>query len=223
MDNSAIYLILKDIIGTFAAKDRSYQQLPDSIDESASLNDLGLDITTLPEVLAEFQARVGGKDLQMDDVLNPSDVNSMTLGDLLREIRTALGGHRANPVVVYVDDEEENLFIFTRKFGKQLNLKTFTDPVKAFEFIKSDGSVALVITDEVMPNLNGNALCDAVHKVKPTMKFVLITGNPNTDDDLMYRSLRKNRFYEFINKPLDLANKGDEYLALFKGLVSTEL
>ncbi len=223
MDKEAIYAILKDIVAQFGVKDPSYQALPEVLVESTSLNDLGLDITSLPEVLSELQIRLGGRALHLEDMLNPADLNVMTLGELLGEIHSALNHHVTKPVVVYVDDEEENLFIFSRKFGKQLNLKTFTDPVAALEYIKSDGNVVLVITDEAMPHLNGNALCDAVHQVKPTVKFVLITGNPNSDGDLLYRSLRKNRFYEFINKPLDLEKHGDEYLALFKGVLANGL
>jgi DNA-binding NtrC family response regulator len=123
-------------------------------------------------------------------------------------------------MVVYVDDEEENLFIFKRKFGKKLNLNTFSDPIKALEFIQNSEDVRLVITDEVMPKMSGNELCDRVHLTKPLLRFVLITGNPNSDGDLMYRALRKNRFYEFINKPVDFDTKGDEYLGMIQGLLN---
>ena len=39
-------------------------------------------------------------------------------------------------MVVYVDDEEENLFIFKRRFGKDFPIKTFSDPHEALSFIK---------------------------------------------------------------------------------------
>jgi CheY-like chemotaxis protein len=223
MENGDMYPLLREIIAGFASRDPSYQPLPEAPDEDAALNDLGLDITTLPEIIAELQARLGGRDLKLDDILTPADVNTMTMKDLLHEIRASLAPRKPNPQVVYVDDEEENLFVFARKFGKKLNLKTFTDPVAALAYIKSEDSVSLVITDEVMPHLSGNELCDEVHKAKPMMKFVLITGNPNHEDDLLYRTLRKNRFYEFINKPIDLERKGDEYMRMFQNLLSSEL
>jgi DNA-binding NtrC family response regulator len=125
----------------------------------------------------------------------------------------------ANPLVVYVDDEEENLFIFKRKFASAFSLRSFSDPMEALEFILTNNDVALVVTDEVMPKLSGNELCDKVHESKPNLKFILITGNPNSDDDLMYRSLRYNRFYEFINKPMDFEGKGREYLHLIQGVI----
>jgi len=174
----------------------------------------------LPEVVAELESRLGGRDLRMGDILTPSDVNTMTIGDLLREIQASLSPRKANPQLVYVDDEEENLFIFKRKFGNKLNLKTFSDPVAALAYIKAEDSVSLVITDEVMPIMGGNALCDEVHKAKPMLKFILLTGNPNNDDDLLYRTLRQSRFYEFISKPVDLEGKGAEYLKMFQEILS---
>lgn len=223
MEDAEIYALLQAVVSGFAAKDPSYQALPAVPDPSASLNDLGLDITTLPEVVAELQVRLGGRDLRLGDILTPTDVNTMTLGDLLRELRSSLANRKPNPVVVYVDDEEENLFVFNRKFGKRLNLKTFTQPAEALEFILSNPSVSLVITDEVMPRLSGNELCDAVHKAKPMMKFILVTGNPNSDGDLMYKSLKGNRFYDFISKPVDFERKGEDYFAMFRKALGSDL
>jgi hypothetical protein len=61
-----------------------------------------------------------------------------------------------------------------------------------------------------------------VHETKPLMKFILITGNPNGDGDLMYRALRRNRFFEFFNKPVDFSARGEEYLALIHGVLDFE-
>jgi CheY-like chemotaxis protein len=223
MDKATLYVLLKESVDTLAKRDGYFKSLPDMPDFDLPLNDAGLDIVTLPEVAEDLKSRLGGRNLGIEAILNPQDVNAMTIGQLLDQIGSALAPKRKDPIVVYVDDEEENLFVFNRKFGKRLNLKTFTEPYKALEFIRDEENVALVITDEVMPKLNGNGLCDEVHKVKPMMKFILITGNPNSDDDLMYRSLRKSRFYEFINKPVDFEKKGDEYLKMFQDILKSEV
>jgi CheY-like chemotaxis protein len=223
MEKTALYGIIREIVLGYSAKDPSYFSLPEKLDEEASLNDLGLDITTLPEVVADLESRLGGRDLKLGDILNPSDLNTMTMGDFLKQVQVSLAAGRKNPITVYVDDEEENIFVFKRKYGKRLNLMTFTSPTEALGYIKSNDDVALVITDEVMPGMGGNQLCDEVHKSKPMMKFVLITGNPNSDGDLMYRSLSRNRFYDFINKPVDFENKGEQYFELFQKLIASEL
>ena len=35
----------------------------------------------------------------------------------------------------------------------------------------------------------------------------------------MYNALRQNRFYEFINKPVDFERKGEEYFNVIQGLL----
>jgi CheY-like chemotaxis protein len=223
MDKNALYVLLKESVDSFAKRDGYFKTLPDTPDFDLPLNDAGLDIVTLPEIAEDLKARLGGRNLGLDAVLDPQGVNAMTIGQLLDLIGSALAPKRKDPIVVYVDDEEENLFIFNRKFGKRLNLKTFTEPFKALDYIRGEENVALVITDEVMPLMGGNVLCDEVHKAKPMLKFILITGNPNSDDDLMYRSLRNSRFYDFINKPVDLEGKGEEYLKLFQDILKSEV
>ena len=43
-----------------------------------------------------------------------------------------------NPVVVYVDDEEENLFDYRRRYSNRLNLRTFSNPNEALAFIRDN-------------------------------------------------------------------------------------
>jgi len=218
MDNKSVYRILRDTVTALSKTDPGFRPLPEDYDPSAALTDLGLDMLTLPEIHDELKNRLDGKDPRIQD-LTSQEINTFSLGDLISRVQESIRPSFRQSLIVYVDDEEDNLFVFNRKFGKTLRLKLFTDPLEALEFIRNDSEVALVITDEVMPNLNGNALCTEVHKAKPFLKFILITGNPNSDQELMYNSLRHGRFYEFINKPLDLERKGAEYLALIQGLL----
>ncbi len=215
-----VFGIIKEIIKTGAFHGGDFN-LPATFEREALLSDIGFDVVTLPDLIHELTRRLDGKALGLDDMLGPDEINSATLGELVDRIVSKFRVPSANPIVVYVDDEEENLFTFKRKFGKALNLRTFSDSREAAEYIERGDDVQLVITDEFMPKLTGTGLCDLVHKSKPFMKFILITGNPNQDDDLMYNALRRNRFYEFINKPMDLEKRGDEYLELIKGLLGT--
>ncbi len=219
MDKDAIYNLLREAAISLSAADRSIPALPEKMEASRRLSDLGLDVVTLPEILDDLKSRLSGRELRVQDLLYPDVLNTLTIGDLVERLSSELRTGPRNPIVVYVDDEEENLFIFRRKYGKRLQLKTYSDPLEALAFIKASPDVALVITDEVMPNLNGNALCDAVKASKPAMKFILITGNPNNDGDLMYRTLRQNRFYEFISKPVDFEGKGEDYFNMIQSLI----
>lgn len=218
MNREEIYRLLQSISVELSASDPSHHALPAVPDWSASLEDLQIDLITGQDYFRELQRRIPTKKFRLLPNLEEKLQMFGNLGELCDHI-VEEGFEKPREVeVVYVDDEPENIFVFKRKFGKRLNLKTFEDPRAALDYIVRSPSVSLVITDEVMPGLSGNQLCDEVHKAKPNMKFILITGNPNNDGDLMYKSLRKNRFYEFINKPVDFEGRGEEYFNMIQGL-----
>jgi CheY-like chemotaxis protein len=219
MNTEHIYEIVREIAAGLEARGESVRPLPAALEPAKTLQELGMDLTAFSELIDELSSRFNGKAFHLERFLVPEEYYYLTLGKLLGEISVAFKANSGEPEVVYVDDEEENLFVFKRKFGKKLKLKTFTDPKEALAYVQKSQDVKLVITDEVMPGMTGNQLCDEVHKTRPLTKFILITGNPNGDGDLMYRALRGNRFYDFINKPVDFEGKSEEYLGLIRGIL----
>jgi CheY-like chemotaxis protein len=222
MNTQRAYAIVRDIAAALEARGEKIKTLPEAPPPDATLYELGVDLTAFSELVEELSLRFHGKDFHLQGYLIPEEYYYLTVDKLVTTISSAFKTTCKEPEVVYVDDEEENLFVFKRKFGKRLKIKTFLDPKAALLYVQRSEDVKLVITDEVMPGMSGNELCDAVHDTKPLMKFIIITGNPNSDGDLMYRALRKNRFFEFFNKPVDFAAKGEEYLSLINGVLELE-
>lgn len=229
VDNHRIHSILRDVFTRLSKDNPSFSPLPQTLDENTTLEDLHVTEANIGDVARELRSRLGGIALNVELLYRmqkavQGTANDMgtykSLGDMTRHIQGALHHGVSNPVVVYVDDEEENLFVFRRRFGKRLNLRTFSNPLEALEFIESNPDVVLVLTDEVMPGMSGNQLCDKAHEHKPKLKFILITGNPGGDENLMHRSLRHGRFYDFINKPLDFETKGEDYLGTVNRVLS---
>jgi CheY-like chemotaxis protein len=222
MNSERAYAIIRDITAALEARGEKTKTLSEVPQPAATLYELGVDLTAFSELIEELSLRFNGKDFHLQGYLIPEEYYYLTVDKLVTAVASAFKTTCKEPEVVYVDDEEENLFVFKRKFGKKLKVKTFTDPKAALLYVQRSEDVKLVITDEVMPGMSGNELCDAVHDTKPLMKFILITGNPNSDDDLMYRALRRNRFFEFFNKPVDFDARGEEYLALIDRIVAFE-
>jgi CheY-like chemotaxis protein len=213
------YKIFREVAENVCRETGTDCTLGDKPDFEATLVDFGINLESMPDIEEELTRRLKGRKLGLEPFLTPQEFDFLTLGKTLDALSRVLAPESKRPLVVYVDDEEENLFVFNRKFGKKLALKMFTDPEAALKFIQSSTEVALVITDEFMPRLSGNELCDKVHQANPQLPFILITGNPNQDEDLLYRSLRRGRFFEFFQKPLDLDRKGEEYFKLIEGLI----
>jgi CheY-like chemotaxis protein len=231
VQNERILAILREVFTRLSLDNPSFSPLPPVLDENTTLDALHVSDANIGELARELRARLGGIALNVELMYRMQrtfqgtalDIKHYkTLGDVARHIQGGLHHGIPNPVVVYVDDEEENLFVFRRKYGKRINLRTFSDPKEALTFIRQSPEVVLVLTDEVMPGMSGNQLCDEVHKTRPIVKFILITGNPGGDENLLHRSLRHGRFYDFINKPLDFEGKGEEYFAVMNKVVTGE-
>ncbi|MEO7425251.1 MAG: response regulator [Fibrobacteria bacterium] len=215
-----LYDILKDIVFNLSIGDAKFRPLPTELESDARLADLGLDPDTLPIVLSVLKSRLDGRDVNVLAGRDPEALRCWTLRPFLKALKESIAASVHAPITVYVDDEEENIFVFKRFFGKHLRLVTFTDPERAFAFIRSEDAVTLVVTDESMPGLTGNALCNAIRRHKPYLKFVLITGNPAEDRDLLYNSLRHGRFHDVILKPMDLQRHGQKYLEMMLSLAN---
>jgi CheY-like chemotaxis protein/acyl carrier protein len=221
MNVADLYAHLKASVSSLRLRHDTISELPDQLDLDMPVSRAGLDSFTLGEFVRDLEQRLG-QQMNFEDFVVKESFDTITVGMLIDFIQSKTPRSPRNPVVVYVDDEEENLFVFRRKFGKDFTLRTFQDPHEALLYIKVTAEVGLVITDEVMPGLRGNQLCDEVKKVKPFMQFILITGNPENDNDLMYTSLRRNRFYEFIQKPVDFDGRREEYIGIIRSILSGE-
>jgi CheY-like chemotaxis protein len=228
MNRGRILDVVHDALRSIADQVPSFPKPPAVLREDIRLSDLGISPITGHRFSQEMLPRIGLPinfqfmlaNQAAAAAVSPSINSYTTLGHLVDHIMGSLSYQIPSPEVVYVDDEEENLFVFKRKFGKKINLVTFDDPGKAKNYILSTPNVVLVLTDEAMPIISGNQLRDLVHQKKPSLKFVLITGNPGQDQDLLYKSLKGNRFFDFFLKPLDLEGKGDEYFRVIQQVLN---
>ena len=132
MNKKDLYEILKETVRGLNQESDLFAPLPPLLDEASSLDAIGLDPILLPDVLQNLKMRFGGRDL--GSCLDyPSAL--VTLGDFLNALTLALGHGIAAPCMVYVDDEESNLFVFKRRFDKHFSIKYFSDPSIALDFI----------------------------------------------------------------------------------------
>ena len=232
MHSDRVLAILREVFTRLSRENPSFASLPNIIDENTTLEALHVSEANIGELAQELRYRLGGIALNVELMYRMQKAfggttagknNYNTIGDMVRHIQAGLHHGVTNPVVVYVDDEEENLFVFRRRFAKRINLRTYSKPEEALAFIKDSPDVVLVLTDESMPGMSGNQLRDQVHLTKPFLKFILITGNPSGDENLMQNSLRHGRFFDFINKPLDFDRKGEEYFATITRIIEGEI
>lgn len=80
------------------------------------------------------------------------------------------------PKILYVDDEPLNLELFEINFSSLYDVLTCTNGFDAFEILKENEDLKIVISDLKMPLINGFDFLKKVKEDKPEMKCFLMSG-----------------------------------------------
>jgi DNA-binding response OmpR family regulator len=108
---------------------------------------------------------------------------------------------RGHERVMLVDDDPSLLEV-TRKTLTKLGYKVdaFTRPmVAAFEFQKQPDAWDLIVTDRMMPKLDGLLLAEEMLAVRPDLPIIMLTGYGEELDEARAKSLG---IREFLFKPV---------------------
>jgi DNA-binding NtrC family response regulator len=127
----------------------------------------------------------------------------------------------APPVILLVDDEEMILTSIKSFLAIDTNydLHTYTSPVKALEDLGTKiKSVDLVISDYLMPEMDGISFLAEVRKRFPLVPRVLLTGYADKENAI--KAINNVGLYQYIEKPW---NNDDLRLIIRNGLEKTVL
>ena len=127
-----------------------------------------------------------------------------------RWVGTEGGGRVAGRLgIICVDDERMVLSglrdQLRRAFGEEVLLETAESGEEGLEVLEelvADGeTVALEISDQLMPGMRGEAFLAEVHRLDPRILTVLLTGQASAD--AVGAAVNQARLYRYIAKPWD--------------------
>lgn len=107
--------------------------------------------------------------------------------------------------ILIVDDNEDITKLLKKSLeGVGYNVITENDSIKALKLFEANyEEIDLVITDYMMPNLNGGELAIAIKEIKPKTGVILMTGYIKDKENL----ININDFIdEYITKPIKFNN-----------------
>lgn len=106
------------------------------------------------------------------------------------------------PKILYVDDEEINLQLFEINFEIKYNVLTAISGFDAFDLLKVNENIRIVICDMKMPKMNGVEFIKIAKLKYPQIVFCILTGYEITDDikDLLNTGL----ILKYFKKPMDI-------------------
>ncbi|MGD0014697.1 MAG: response regulator [Bryobacteraceae bacterium] len=108
------------------------------------------------------------------------------------------------PVVIVVDDEE--MVVISIRAYLQLEtdyrIDGFTDPEEAVKHLETH-PVDVVVTDILMPKLNGVQLLAHAKRLQPEAARILLTGH--ADKQSAIQAINEVGVYQYLEKPWDNA------------------
>jgi FixJ family two-component response regulator len=103
------------------------------------------------------------------------------------------------PRVLVVDDEEPILETMTFTFMDDYEVFTTTDPREGLEILDEKAPVAVVITDQRMPDMTGVEFLKEVFAHHPETSRIMLTGF--ADSDATVQAINEGHVYAYISKP----------------------
>src|SRR3990172_12122523 len=101
--------------------------------------------------------------------------------------------------ILVVDDEEAILETMTFTFEDDYEVFTSQSAVKALEVLDERAPVAVVISDQRMPEMTGVEFLARVFQRHPTTVRIMLTGF--ADMDATIRAINDGHVYAYVTKP----------------------
>jgi two-component system cell cycle sensor histidine kinase/response regulator CckA len=106
--------------------------------------------------------------------------------------------------VLLVEDEDVVRNFAARALARQgyevLEAGTGVEALEVME--RERGKVDIVVSDVIMPEMDGPTLLKELRKTNPGLKFIFVSGYP---DDAFKKNLDENEAYSFLPKPFTLS------------------
>lgn len=125
-------------------------------------------------------------------------------------VRTAMQSvYRPKPVILCVDDYKDVLDTLEHQLDAVLGHKfkivlaeSGTEGLEIVEeYHKSGRDIAVVISDQIMPGMNGDDFLIALHEQMPETVKVMLTGQADLEN--VGKAINKANLYRYISKPWD--------------------
>jgi response regulator RpfG family c-di-GMP phosphodiesterase len=103
------------------------------------------------------------------------------------------------PKILVVDDEEAILETMTFTFQDEYEVFTSTDARKGLDILDAEAPVAVVLSDQRMPEMSGVEFVTEVWKRHPTTTRMILTGF--SDMEATLSAINDGHVYAYITKP----------------------
>lgn len=112
------------------------------------------------------------------------------------------------PVILYVDDEHINLFLFGRLMDKYFEVLTASSGPEGLQKLEEHPEIKVVITDLRMPKMNGLEFVEKAKSEFNNLPYLILSGFMKSGE--VKDAINNGLVEEYIQKPYcseDVANR----------------
>lgn len=106
---------------------------------------------------------------------------------------------RQKPRLLVVDDEPDNLDLLYRTFRREYQVLRAESGRRALEMLEDNGEVAVIISDQRMPEMNGTEFLSKTVPNFPDTVRIILTGFTDVED--LVQAINNGQVYRYITKP----------------------
>lgn len=105
------------------------------------------------------------------------------------------------PKMLVVDDEPDNLDLLYRTFRRDFDVLRAESGVDALSLLSTEGEVAVIISDQRMPEMKGTEFLSKTVPEFPDTVRIILTGFTDVED--LVEAINAGQVYKYITKPWD--------------------
>ena len=105
------------------------------------------------------------------------------------------------PKMLVVDDEPDNLDLLYRTFRRDFQVLRAESGVLALDVLATEGEVAVIISDQRMPEMKGTEFLSKTVPQFPNTMRIILTGFTDVED--LVEAINSGQVYKYITKPWD--------------------
>jgi CheY-like chemotaxis protein len=121
------------------------------------------------------------------------------LDDVTRQITSM--DRKKKPKMLVVDDEPDNLDLLYRTFRRDFRVFKADSGISALEVLSEEGEVAVIISDQRMPEMKGTEFLSKTVPDFPDTVRIILTGFTDVED--LVDAINSGQVYKYITKPWD--------------------
>ena len=108
---------------------------------------------------------------------------------------------KSKPKMMVVDDEPDNLDLLFRTFRRDFQVLKAESGINALEVLAAEGEVAVIISDQRMPEMKGTEFLSRTVPQFPDTVRIILTGFTDVED--LVEAINSGQVYKYITKPWD--------------------